>query len=352
MLMPNHASRFRASLDEKITLWTLFLLAVCFLPADEMVAQSTVIPAEAPEHAVQVEATESKFLRVVKDTAGNPQSLQTSIARYRPTEGDLIVDLIGAVHIGEGNYYEMLNRQFKLYDVVLYELVAPEGTRIPAGGKKEASGTPLDMISWLQQQMQETLGLESQLENVDYQQPNLIHADLSPSAMGQKMAERGDTVLTVGLSAIAEMMRQQNRLAKAAQKSGDAAAIANLTPADMMDMLGEPLKLKPLMASQFVVSGVMDTGLGETLNQLLIADRNEAAMKVLQKQIASGKKKIGIFYGAAHMADFEQRLANELGLRPDRHVWLDAWDLTKSGKSPIEGGASSLMMQLIREMTR
>ncbi len=40
----------------------------------------------------------------------------------------------------------------------------------------------------------------------------------------------------------------------------------------------------------------------------LIGERNKRALDVLKKQIASGKKKIAVFYGAGHMVDMEKRL--------------------------------------------
>ncbi len=67
--------------------------------------------------------------------------------------------------------------------------------------------------------------------------------------------------------------------------------------------------------------------LGPTLNNILIADRNEAAMKVFQKELAQGKKKIAIFYGAGHMPDFEKRLRLDFGLEKKSVQWLEAWDL-------------------------
>ncbi|MDA8563912.1 hypothetical protein N9L06_05615 [Mariniblastus sp.] len=310
-------------------------------------AQSAQVTAEA-EPTLVAEKEASKFLRIRKNASGDPVSMQTSIARYRPDQGDVIVDLIGAVHIGEGDYYQRLNKQFDLYDVVLYELVAPQGTRVPKGGKKESTGSPLDLISWMQGQAKSTLGLESQLEKVDYQKAHFVHADLSPTEMGQKMAERGDNALTVGLTAFAEMLRKQNKMAQSATENG----VAQMTGADLMDMLDNPLELKKMMAKQFETSGVMEEGLGDTLNQLLVVDRNAAAMKVLQKQIVSGKKKIAVFYGAAHMPDFEKRMADELGLRPDKHVWIDAWDLTKAGESPLEGGTTGLMLQMMRQLSK
>jgi hypothetical protein len=69
------------------------------------------------------------------------------------------------------------------------------------------------------------------------------------------------------------------------------------------------------------------TGLGKTLNQLLIDDRNAACMKVFQQQLARGKKKIAIFYGAAHMPDFERRLIQDHGMKRQSVEWYNAWDL-------------------------
>ena len=328
---------------------SLLWLLACSLVTAQATPGGSQVTAEAEPPAVAVEIKqESKFLRIRKDTNGEPIAMQTSIARYKPDQGDVIVDLIGAVHIGEGDYYQKLNKQFDLYDVVLYELVAPQGTRVPAGGKKESTGSPLDLISWMQGQAKSTLGLESQLEKVDYQKAHFVHADLSPTEMGQKMAERGDNALTVGLTAFAEMIRKQNKLAKSAGENG----VAQVTTADLMDMLDNPLELKKMMAQQFETSGVMEEGLGDTLNQLLVVDRNAAAMKVLQRQIVAGKEKIGIFYGAAHMPDFEKRMANDLGLRPDRHVWIDAWDLTKAGESPLKGGTTGLMLQMMKQLSK
>ncbi len=288
----------------------------------------------------------TKFLKLAKDKSGSPTALQTALTRYKSEKGGVIVDLIGAVHIGEGDYYQQLNRQFELYDVVLYELVAPQGTRVPAGGKR-TSNNPISMI---QGSMQSMLGLQSQLEKVDYQKKNFVHADMSPSEMSAKMKERGDTVLTVGLSAFTEILRQQN---KAASDSESGAAIDNLANQlngeSLFDLMGNPLKMKQMMAMQFAQDGAMDLGLGQTLNRMLIDDRNAAAMKVLQRQLVEGKKKIGIFYGAAHMPDFEKRLA-ELGMKKTDQVWVDAWDLTKAGgkqKSP-----TSMLMNLLDQLSK
>ena len=158
MLKANHPGR-------RTLTFLLASLGLCFQSAG-LAQTATETQGESSANAKQ--SDETKFLRMtMKD--GQPQSLQVAMTRYRPTDGsDVIVDLIGAVHIGEGDYYRRLNEQFELYDVVLYELVAPQGTRVPKGSKA-SSGNPLSM---LQKSAQQMLGLESQLERVDYQKDN------------------------------------------------------------------------------------------------------------------------------------------------------------------------------------
>ena len=120
----------------------------------------------------------SKFLRIVRDKNDEPQAMQTAICRFVPKGSQhqgLVVDLIGAVHVGDRTYYRKLNKRFRGYDAVLYELVAPEGTRVPKGG-----GQPTSAVSFLQAGMTQILELEFQLEGIDYSQPNLVHADISP----------------------------------------------------------------------------------------------------------------------------------------------------------------------------
>ena len=46
----------------------------------------------------------TRYLRLVKDESKKPVALQTAITRFRKKDSDVIVDLIAAVHIGEGQY--------------------------------------------------------------------------------------------------------------------------------------------------------------------------------------------------------------------------------------------------------
>src|SRR5262245_1455130 len=139
--------------------------------------------------------SESRFIRIERNENRDPVALQTAIAKYVPAGGEksVEIDLVAVVHIGEKAYYERLNKEFEKYDAVLYELVAPQGNKPP----KDAERRSDNPVAVLQQGMKLFLRLEHQLEVVDYQKANFIHADLSPEGMKKAMKERGDDQMTI-----------------------------------------------------------------------------------------------------------------------------------------------------------
>lgn len=294
----------------------------------------------AEKRAAKSASTESEsasYLRLLRNDQEEPVALQTSVVRFAKSkkqsrDTDTVIDLIGAVHIGDKNYYQTLNKLFEDYDVLLFELVAPEGTVPTPAARAQSGGNP---ISMMQSMTKDMLNLDSQLELVDYTPKNFVHADMSPSEMAKRMEERGDTGVTVALSAVAEIMRQAN----AKPKKG---APKEINPLELLTSMRDPAKMKRLMAQQFVDTGALDTGLGSTLNRMIVTDRNEAVMKILERERAKGHRKIGVFYGAAHMPDFEKRIAEQYGMKPGKPQWLTAWDLTdkanpkKQAEDPIE----------------
>ena len=272
-------------------------------------------PAETDADITQ--DSELKFIRLSYESE-TPASMDIAVTRM--TRGDVVVDLVGAVHIGDGSYYAALNELFTEYEVVLYELVAPEGTKIPFGGARERSDNPL---SFLQGGMQSMLGLESQLEKVDYTQTNFVHADMSPEEMFELMESRGQSVLGLAFSAFSEAMSQQHDL----DNPANAKMLEALEDVSIFDLFSNPKKIKLVMATQFSETGSLDGALGSQLNQLLIVDRNAVALEGIQQQIDAGKKRIAVFYGAAHMPDFVQRLKSDFQMEVESQRWLEAWQL-------------------------
>jgi hypothetical protein len=258
-----------------------------------------------------------KFIRVLRGDDGQPIAMQTSVSRYiakDPKREGVVVDLVSAVHVGEGAYYSALNKLFKEFDVVLYELVAPEGTRIPKGG-----GETRGVVSGLQHGIKDLLNLEFQLNKVDYTPDNFIHADMSPEDFTKAMADRGESIWSMMFRMMGHAMAQQ-------------AAGGKNAPNDLEVLMAlfdrnRSLKLKRIMAGQFENLEFVTTALSGPNGSALIEGRNQAALAVLKKQLDGGKKKIAIFYGAGHMPDLEKRLIADFGLAHDGERWLEAWNL-------------------------
>jgi hypothetical protein len=279
---------------------------------------AAVGPAEKP--------SKGQFLRLVRDAQGHEESLQTAIVRLAPqaaAAGAVRVDLIAAVHIADKSYYEKLNREFRNYDVVLYELVAAEGTRIPKGGRK-SSGNPLSAV---QKGMKDLLELEFQLDQIDYTAKNMVHADMSPEQFAKSMRDRGESIWDIVGRMIVYAMSKQN-------SGGDGLSDAQVLFA-LFDK-NRALTLKRLLAEQFEDMEGMTVALEGPNGSTLLGQRNKTALAVLRKQMAAGKQKIAIFYGAAHMPDMQKRLAADFGLHPVDVRWLSAWDLKGKAEGRVQ----------------
>ena len=88
---------------------------------------------------------------------------------------------MGAIHIGDKTYYEELNRRFRRYDAVLYELVAPREANVPQPGQ-----CPGTAVGGVQVGMKSLLALAFQLDCIDYAAKNMVHADMSPEEFGRR----------------------------------------------------------------------------------------------------------------------------------------------------------------------
>ncbi len=262
------------------------------------------------------EKSQSEFLRIKKQN-NIPVALQLANARYIPQDGipsDMHVDLISAVHIADKSYYENLNKLFKTYDVVLYELVAPEGTRV---GDPQASDGK-SFLSMMQQGMKNALGLTFQLEEVDYSPENFVHADISPEDFKNSMDEKGESFFSMFLRMWLVGLQQQ---------ATNPNAVSDM---DLIVALFSPNRekdLKVIAAQQFLEMEPVMQAIEGDKGSTIVTARNLKALKVLRKEIEKGNKTFAIFYGAAHMPEMEKVLIKEFKLKAKQVNWVDAWDL-------------------------
>lgn len=279
------------------------------------------------------------FLRVQKDSTGNARSMDTAIVRYeiparKGAHGSAMVDLVAVVHVGERDYYAELNRRFQSYDAVLYELIAPEDSPLPP--KPVPGAVPeKSVLSQIQGGIKDLLGLEFQLDGIDYRRPNMVHADLSPESFLESMRERGESVWTIAarllLQGIADQQRNQDPVK-------DLRLIAVLLKGTQRE---RQVEFRRYLAENFNQLDEFVERLEGPKGSTIIAARNEKALEVLDKQLARGKKRIAIFYGAAHMPDMERRLKERFHAVPKDTQWLEAWSLLPSGAPEPAAPASA-----------
>lgn len=246
-----------------------------------------------------------------------PGTVQTSVLTMQNSRGQEL-DLVSAVHVGSPTYYGELNKRFKGYDAVLYELILPDemaGQALPAQ-MNTGSG-----VSGIQGMIAKSMGLTTQIEKINYSAPNFVHADLTRNGLAQKMAERQENLMTYMMKALGS--------SGSIDQSQLGVTDKELAELDLMAVMSgrtsakDRKVLRKLFGSALSSSGVLLSGLGDSA---LIADRNQAALKVVRREVQSGKRRIALFYGAAHMPDLKKQLESE-GWKRVRTDWITAWDV-------------------------
>ena len=257
------------------------------------------------------------FMRIRRDNRRKPVAFESSVTRYLGLkDGETVtVDLIGVVHIGEQEYYDKLNELFENYDSVLYELVAPEGTVVEKNQDPRESMNP---IAAMQVMMQTALGLEFQLQHIDYKADNFRHADMSPDEFLESMKDNDESFTKIAFKAIGQSMAQSSR-----------GTTSNLDLLRVALAKDKEIQMRRLFAKQMMdMEGGMAIFEGRD-GSTIINHRNGKALEVMRDEIENGKRRIAIFYGAGHLPDFERRLMSTYQMKRGGQFWLKAWKLKR-----------------------
>jgi hypothetical protein len=292
---------------------TKLILAVTALATPMNAYAQDAAVAEVETAAADNKAAKTDYIRVDEDEKN--VRLQTSVTRY--VKDDVNVDLIGAVHIADKQYFTDLNTLFTKSEVLLFEMV---------GGDKMERGKPINeakkqdaqfsFLGAMYETLQDKLELAGQKDHVDYSKENFVHADLSMEEFQKLQKEKKESILSFALK------NAQN------QAKGDDKAVK------------QPSMLKLFKALVTGNANLLKLNIVHTLGQgddqiaafagksVIIGDRNEKCLAVMNDQIAAGKKNIGIFYGAAHFPDMEERML-KMGFKKTNQYWMTAWNMEK-----------------------
>ena len=236
------------------------------------VAPAVPTTAPATQPAIQNIGKATDFMRFV-DNGADGGRLETADVAFRNADG-VTVHLVAAVHIGEHEYFEGLNENFKLRDAVLYEMVKGKDQPLPEpGGPNESHSA----ISQFQRYLKDALDLDFQLDVIDYTQPNFIHADLDAETFQKMQDERGESMTMIMLKQMWEQMQ------KPQPDANDEDSEKQME--DLVRVFTRPdseRRMKTMLAKQ-LVSMEGDGGFDSMNGTVLLTERNKAAIATLQR---------------------------------------------------------------------
>jgi hypothetical protein len=322
-------SLFRAALA------TTLLLACPHAPAGD-----APVPGGKPQAAAKHE-----YVRYVGDDKRG--KLQTVIVTLK--KGDVQLELVGAVHVADPDYYKALTKLFAGYEELLFELVdgqkmkqgiegepMPVKPKTPPAPLKQGEFPPdeddaapakerspaFKIISTLMHGFGNYFHLQYQTDGIDYHTKNFVHADVSMDEFVRLQADKGESFV--------DLMR------KAIEAQLDVGSDRNAEPKGsqfLLALLGDSSGLKVAMARQLASAGdivsAMEKQDGGTV---IITERNRKALTVLDREVATGHRNLAIFYGAAHLSEMEKELEKK-GYHRTGERWLTAWDIKPRAES-------------------
>ncbi len=315
------------------------LLGTCLAMSGLLTAEEDRPDAEAAD------APRREYIRIARNERGLAVAMQTPVIRFAHSDRfpGRVVDLIGAVHLGERSYYEELNRRFADYDVLLYEAVIPEKALkrgLRPGQRRNGrflsddeawteSKIGLATISTLQLAMKDVLGLEFQLSAIDYTPDHFVHADMTQEEMEASMNRRGES--------FSEMLAREMLRATISQQQKNPIA-QNLDALLSLLAPDRKYRVRRIAAVEMVDASTGDVFAGADGTSTIITERNIRALEVLQRELKHPSSRVaGLFYGAGHFADMEQRLISDLGFQRVSEEWITAWHL----RPPAETGGAT-----------
>jgi hypothetical protein len=281
------------------------------------------------------------YMRVSRPDS-NSVALQIAVRRFAPAKGrGPVIWLSGASHIGESNYFALLQRHLDAQALVLFEGVGAKDKKMRFDPDEEVS---------IQHTMAASLGLVFQLSAIDYDRPHFRNSDLNVAQLQQLLAggtatnragEATGTKASEEFQQLLQIMDGSSFLGTVLHAGlkliGSSPKLQALTKVMLIEILGQ---LKGDLAQ---IKGVPPEI--QRLLEVIIRERNKVVFDDLKAQLRtfSPPRSISVFYGAGHMADLERLLRDELKYRPLDEVWLTALTV-----NPRTAGLSNFEMEMVR----
>lgn len=260
------------------------------------------------------QAHRGEYVRTIQ-SGTDTFSLQTGSRVFRKA-GSADIDLIGAIHAAEPAYYQELTSDLHKASLVLYEGVS-DANQPRYTEKQRNKATEKSAYN----RLANSQGLVSQHRAIPYAQKNYRNCDMNFQEMQQTLQRE---------------IAQGGSKGQAAQQAYDELNSVNTAVRGnnfmlnaVIGLIGSNHALKSRARFMLVSMGAGnsdDLGSSRRLQTLMIQDRNAHVISELQKTLRNepNQRRIALFFGAAHLPDFEKRLLR-LGYRPAGPVrWHNA----------------------------
>lgn len=204
---------------------------------------------------------------------------------------------------------------------------------MPESIAKRSSDQKKDDHRDLYGEFAEALGTNLQVRSIDYDRANWLPADLPMEELLDRLWKRGERSATI------EMLSNQNGLQQGIIRF-------------LLSMVSKSPSFKK-MAIEALGGGAekagkkRGSGLGSVDERIIIDERNEAVIERLHALLdqPNPPKSIAIFYGAAHMPEFEGTLREQFGLEPGEPRWFTAMSVDEWSREKIEARIAKLEAQ-------
>jgi hypothetical protein len=202
----------------------------------------------------------------------------------------------------------------------------------------------------LQAELAKALGLEFQLDGIDYDRSSFRCSDMSMDQLERAMEAEG-----------LDMAPLEGSLAASSLPGRITVFILRIVRT--LDIFFDGMiadALKVMLIELFSDEAFLEQSMrqfGDGFARVLIEQRNQIVVDDLKVIVENERdvRSLAIFYGAAHMPDMAERLVQQLGYRPEGEQWFTAFevDLTETAMSPEQLQNLRLMMRRqLRMMSR
>ncbi len=247
-------------------------------------------------------------------------SIQTGSRLLRKV-GSPDIDLVGAMHAAEPDYYRILQRELNKADLVLFEGVVDESQQQAEQAMTDAQRQKAYQKS-AYSRLAASHGLVAQHASINYESSRFRRCDMSVQQMDALLKSemaKGGSGAAASSAAEAEFASVRKALNGKSWATNALIGLISMSPA-------LTARTRLMLVASGSESNEDGSSLHPRLERLIREDRNAFVMKevtaILRKE--KGHQRIAIFYGAAHLADLQKRLAT-LGYHPAESIrWHDA----------------------------